>query len=370
MKNRKTLIIVAAVLAVLFIIRAVVVNIKRAVPVQVTTPVLGSITAKVRAAGTITSRKVFKITAPVSGQLQDIPSELNTGSKVSKSAVLAMIKPTEEEISNAEEELKSAEINLKLSQQKLDLTKQLFDMKAVAQQEVVQAEIALMREDSAVQKLRARLTGKNVTVPFDSVIVKMGIKNGEIISAGSELFTIADMKNLISVLNVSESDISKIFVKQQVDIIGSDSESVLKGKVESISMVAQDTGADQERREPPKYVVQVTIVVPERNELRLGGNVWGEVKLETKPNVLSVPMEAILYETTSAIPQPYLYVMRNGTAKKVFVETGINDTKNVEISADLMPNEQIITVGNVNIKDGSRVRLLTQREIEEQIELK
>ncbi len=367
MKNKKLWYILIIVFILLFIIRSIVLNFQRATPVQVITPVIGELISKVRASGTITSRRVFKITSPTSGQVQDIPSNLTTGTKVAKGQIIAVIKPTEEDIANAEEELKTADINLKLAQQKYDLTKKLYDMKAIAQQELIREEINLMREDSAVQKLRSRLQGKQIVVPFDSVIVKMNIKTGEIVGAGAEMFTIADMTNLIAVLNVNESDISKIYQSQKVDIIGTDITSQLRGKVETISMVAQETSTEQERREPPRYLVQVGISVPEKNELRLGGNIWGEIALERKENVLNVPLEAILYDSGSAIPQPYVYLNRTGVAKKVFIETGINDGKNVEIMNGVNTDDQVITVGNVNLRDGRRVRLITKSEMEEEV---
>jgi multidrug resistance efflux pump len=97
-------------------------------------------------------------------------------------------------------------------------------------------EINLLREESNVQKIKDKMQPKIIEVPFDGFIVKIDGKNGQVVNSGKEMFVVADMNILVAVIDVLETDISKVELGQEVIIYGEGLPQLI-GKIKNISMV-------------------------------------------------------------------------------------------------------------------------------------
>ena len=77
------------------------------------------------------------------------------------------------------------------------------------------------------------------------------------------------------------------------------------------------------------------------------------IALREIPNALVVPPQAV----SSGGKGPSLFIVEQGKAKAVQVQTGITDGKWVEITSGLKGDEEVVAVGKRQLLDGSPVRV-------------
>ncbi|MCS7228111.1 MAG: efflux RND transporter periplasmic adaptor subunit [Endomicrobia bacterium] len=355
-KKRAIIIIIIVVLG-LVMIRTLLIRKYGVVEVEVVRPFIDNMIVTIKCPGSITSKKVHTITAPISGEVAEMSEALITGKKVKKGERLCLVVPREEDLSSAKEELKFAEFSLMSARQDYEVSKQLYALKAISEQELKTKEINLLKEESNVQKIKDKMEPKVIEAPYDGVIVKIEVKNGQAVTSGKDMFVIADMNVLVASLEVLEADINKVELGQKVIIYG-EGIPQLNGKIENISMVREETTPG----ELPKYKVQAGIKYTKNLQLRLGGSITGEIILQQKNAVLQLPLEAVLYELSTPV-KPYIFVISKGKAYKRYVEVGVNNGKFIEILSGVDSAEYVVTTGNVMLRDGQNVKITAKRNI-------
>ncbi|MDI6692059.1 MAG: efflux RND transporter periplasmic adaptor subunit [Anaerosomatales bacterium] len=85
----------------------------------------------------------------------------------------------------------------------------------------------------------------------------------------------------------------------------------------------------------------------------LGMNGTAEIVVESLPDVLSVPVEAVLDDGGKS----YVYVVRDGKARRVNVETGRMTETRAEIVSGLKEGDEVIVGGLSSVKDGASVKV-------------
>lgn len=334
----------------------------------------GSITAAVRAAGTINSRRAVKITAPVSGVISGIPERIKTGSLVESGRLLMGITPSPEEKASAIDELKEALINLDLSRKKYDLSCEMFSLKAISSQELLKEKMSLEKEEKNIRKLREKTKSRSFNASFGGVIVKLNVKNGEIVKQDGELFTLVDMNCLVAEVDIPETDIARVKAGQQVNIYGESFSLTLTGSVEDVALAAKE---QRDYQGTPMFLATVAIENPNDITLLIGSSIAAEIVIEIKENVLLAPLEAVLYrageagsggdpsrpDTAAPGTSAYVFVAKRSRAVIRPVTTGIANEQMVEITSGLTDGEQVITFGNLALKNGQRIKLLKDQNV-------
>lgn len=335
----------------------------------------GSITAAVRAVGTINSRRALKIISPVNGVINGIPERIKTGSLVEAGRSLMGITSSPEEMASVIDEVKEARINLELSQKKYELSREMYGLKAISSQELLKEKMNLEKEEKNLRKLREKTKTKSFQAPFGGVIVKLNVKNGEIVKQGDELFTLVDMNCLVAEVDVPETDIAKIKTGQMVSIYGESFPAALQGRIEDVALAAKE---QRDYQGTPLFLATVAIEKPSDITLLIGSSITAEIVIESKENVLLAPLEAVLYrtaetgnagdppraETATPNPSAYIFVAKHSRAEIRPVTTGIANEQMVEISSGLTDGENVITYGNLTLKNGRRIkRLKGQNEL-------
>ena len=278
---------------------------------------------------------------------------------------------------------------------------------------VQEAQIGVRRARESVQTSEARanqqqaiLRGESsqrfkstTTSPLTGVVVDIPARVGQFAVAGlstTSLMTIADMTTINVEVNVDETEISQIEVGQpakiKVDAMG---ERELEGAVVQKNPLAvsrsDTTGGGitnrvnvQEAKEF-KVIVEIKNLTDEvRNGLRPGMTATANVTTKVKPNVIAVPLQAIVEKSPSPTPTPAagqqpapppaapaekkdvkgVYVLDNNKVKFVAVETGITGESDIEIVSGLQPQMEVITGPSRvmrTLKEGDTVKRQTRR---------
>ncbi len=218
----------------------------------------------------------------------------------------------------------------------------------VAQSHDLRAAAQLASAQSALQAAEAMMAYATIRAPFDGVVTKRNASIGSMIQAGTSstampIVRLAENDLLRLVLPVPESAAASVKVGQSVDITVTSRGQALTGKItrlaESVQMATRTMDAE--------------VDVP-NTDGQLYPGMYAEVHLHLKarPNVLSVPLDAVEGLSTSG---EQVYVARGGELHIVKVVTGLQTSAQVEIISGLTAGDQVVVGRHVGLFDGEKV---------------
>ncbi len=197
-----------------------------------------------------------------------------------------------------------------------------------------------------------------IVAPFDGVIQSIAtqpndpltnMREGDAVTQGQALFTIAGSDAYIVKAQVDEQDVINVRRGQQAEVSSEDFPGkTLAGHVTSISPLAiRSTDASSTARQ-----VLTTIQLDHApSYLKDGMSVDVDIVTTNLRNVLTVPAAAIVREQGKT----YVFVARGGKARKQLVRTGeSNDTQTV-VSSGLQRGDKVIVDKNPALSDGVAV---------------
>jgi HlyD family secretion protein len=297
-----------------------------------------------------------------------------------------------------------------MAKQDYDAKKAAYDTDvASVAQAVAQLNQAKAQTDSArghlgtqMATLRANQDALSKTVsiaPFDGIVTNLPVREGETVvvgiqnAEGSTLMTIADMSVVTAEVKVDETDIVNIKIGQPAEVsVDAIPGKVFKGHVTLVGdqallrstgvATSQSTTGTEEAKD---FKVVVTLDNP-NDELRPGLSTTAKITTASKPNVLSLPIQALTMYTppaapnkgnveaasTSSGPKPApvqgVYVVEKDAhgkqrAKFVPVTTGITGATDIEVLSGLKDGEEIVTGPYKTLrvlKDGALLKRDTQ----------
>lgn len=185
------------------------------------------------------------------------------------------------------------------------------------------------------------LSKSTITTPISGIVTVLNVKNGEIATNEKLIATITDTSKMQVTLAVDELDINKVQVGQTTAIKIDDIENKkFTGIVESIAQSGTTTN------NVTTYNVVVTIDNPENVKIGMNANVT--IAVQSKENVLTVPVEAIIEKNGKK------YVMvSDGTQKST--------TSNNKSSANNKNSTNNVTAGKlVEVKTGLKNKTLIE----------
>lgn len=177
----------------------------------------------------------------------------------------------------------------------------------------------------SLQNAQDQLENYNITAPIAGKVIKKTSKTGDSIETGVGssviMAVIADMSKIVFDISVDELDITKLSVDQSVNITADAfEERRFMGRVDYVSSIGTTSNG--------VTTYPVTIEITNPDGLIPGMNVDANIVVESKENVLMVPVSAVNRGNTVTV--------KNGTeTKRVKVETGINNDDFIEIISGL-----------------------------------
>lgn len=186
--------------------------------------------------------------------------------------------------------------------------------------------------------------GKFITAPYDCVIIEYSVPTAKSACTSSDYIYIASLEDLYINININEENINNISKGQNVEIISNYDESkTYQGeisKIESVGTVGNGS---------TNFSAIVSIV--NDGNLKIGMSATCTITIESKENVLAVPIEAIQFEDNERFVNK---LTSNGTYEKTIIETGKANENYVEILSGLADGDKVsyetttITVTNTD----------------------
>jgi RND family efflux transporter MFP subunit len=277
------------------------------------------------------------IGSDASGKL--ISLNVQEGDRVSQGQVIAKVDDEMLQI-----QLQNLEVSIEGQRNDDQRNEALSKDKAIPEIQLEKTKLGLKSTELQKQQLQKQLRSTSITAPFSGIITKKMVDLGSVIGPGSPLVEITDISSLKLTISVPERDILKFKTGQAVEVKADvHGDKMFVGKVSYISVQGDKS-----------HNFKIQITVPNgKNELMAG--MYGTASLTNSQSItsLSIPRKALVGSTKD----PKVYVVRNGVAKLTSFNAGTADGEYIEVISGILPNDQIVIKGQVNIQDNTNVKI-------------
>jgi membrane fusion protein (multidrug efflux system) len=311
-----------------------------AVPVEAAKVVAGPLSEQVTAVGTMLSDESVTVSSEIPGRLQAI--HFAEGQPVAKGAALFGL---DDSVYRAQ--LADVEAKLKLAEQTHERTSRLFTNKYATAQSADEAISNLAVTKAAVELARVQLEKTQIVAPFSGIVGLRHVSVGEYITAGQALVNLEAIDPVKADFRVPEKFLPAIKVGQSIRIkVDAFPGENFEGKVYAIDPRIDVAGRS----------LLVRAKVPNAGKrLRPGLFARVTVLLQLKEDALTVPEQAIVPQGDSQ----YVFRIDGGKAKLTKVTVGMRRSGRVEILEGLSVSDEVVTAGQLKIRDGTPVTVVT-----------
>ena len=294
---------------------------------------------QVTAIGTLLSDEAVTVSSEIPGRLKEI--HFQEGQPVVKGAPLFTL---DDSVYRAH--LADAEAKLKLAEQTHQRASQLFKNKYATAQAVDEATSSLAVNTATVELARVQLDKARIVAPFSGIVGLRHVSAGEYITSGQALVNLEAIDPVKADFRVPERFLPAIRVGQTIRIkVDAYPEDVFEGKVYAIDPRLDVAGRS----------LLVRALVPNKDRrLRPGLFARVTVLLQLKEDALSVPEQAIVPQGDAQ----YVFKIVNGKVMLTKVVTGTRREGRVEIVDGLSVGDEVVTAGQLKIRDGSAVSIV------------
>jgi HlyD family secretion protein len=316
-----------------------------------------SITEKAVAVGQVQPRQKFQVKAKISGIVGRTFVEVGDTVKAGDPLFEITPDPTPLEVTEVDRRVESAQASFNRAKADLDRSLELSRSGVVPKSDVDAkresfelAKVALNKAQQDRQLTRnGRLTGgagmeSIVRAPAAGTVLSRSVNPGDPVvpltsyQPGTELATIADMRDLIFRGTVDEIDVGKLRVGLPARIkVGALPTDVVTGSVSRIAPQAQ------QKEGATLFDVEVELDKTQNITLRAGYSANADVVIREKKDVLTVPERLVIFEDGGQkafveLPGP----TAEAEPKKVEIKVGISDGMNVEIVSGLKKGDKVV----------------------------
>jgi RND family efflux transporter MFP subunit len=314
-------------------------------------------TSGVSASGQIEAGQTAMISTRLMGTINHIYVEV--GDRVHKGQLLISV-------SNADLLAQRAQANASISEAKaasavsskdLERFTQLYKQQSASAKELENVTLQNQSVRSKLETARqmknqvdAQLAYTHITAPFTGVITKKFMDEGSMANPGMPLLALEQGSNFQAVVNVSESDISKIKQGARVKVVIKSPDVQTMGIVSEISPSSQFSGG--------QYVVKISIADSKSLGIKAGMyvNVFipGVQIKNGRSATMMIPVSAIV--NNEQLTGIYT-VSNDGKALLRWIRLGKQIGNNVEVLSGLAPTERFVVNTQGSLSNGCSVNI-------------
>jgi len=279
--------------------------------------------------GSIEANESVILKSEVSGIITGI--FFNEGERVEKGKLL--IKVYDDDL---QAQLAKSKANLKLAEGVEFRQRQLLEPEAISRQEYDVVIANLQAAEADVALLTSQISKTEIKAPFDGTIGFRKVSPGEYITPGI---------NIASLVDDNPAKIQFALPEKYAQLVGVN--TVIRYRLEGQPLIRTATVyAVAPLIDPATRTLQLKALSPNPNgALKPGAFARIEVLMQTKPNVIFIPTEAVLSESVGE----KVYLFKDGKVNPVIVETGTRTNTRVEIVRGIVPGDTVITSGMMQI---------------------
>ena len=234
--------------------------------------------------------------------------------------------------------------SVKEQEAELNRTKILVQSGAIPGSQLDTARAKYEGARALMAKARESAGDYSVAAPWDGVVSKVLVKDGDFVAPRAPLVEMYDPNSLVIRLAVPEAQSTLVFkgmpVKVQMDAYPG---KTFEGK---ISLVYPDLDTRMRTRTAEVKLDYPVALIP-------GMFARLQVVLETATDAVVVPGDAVLVLPNG---EKVAFILKDGKAQRRVVQTGLEAGGQVQIVSGIQPGETVVTAGNEKLKDGMEVK--------------
>ncbi|WP_352402822.1 efflux RND transporter periplasmic adaptor subunit [Pyramidobacter sp.] len=323
--------------------------------------------------GTVQGSQRVNLSFRVPGPLVEFPVEM--GSRVAKGDLIGRIDPRDfrTRLSDAQSRLSQTQARYGEALNNFRRYDELYKKQSVSQAQYDRyktaldvARSALKTAEASVAAAQDALADTELRAPFGGVIVARMAENFQDVQAKQPVASLQNLDTVEIVIRVSEEDIANIAVADEKNRMFRLSEKVsldleatldeLPGQ--SFRVAFKEVGAQSDPR-TQTYPVTVTMPQPKSARILPGMAVNVTASLiggETGDPNFYVPLEAVVGDVSG---RTWVWRCgRGGDIARVPVTLGDFRGSRIQITGELAPGDQIVTVGARGLREGQKVRVV------------
>ena len=253
------------------------------------------------------------------------------------------------------------------------------------------ADANVLQSKAQLREVLETLYKTTIYSPMDGTITQLNVELSERVlgsgfSQGTNIMTVSDLSNMEAVVEVDENDVVLISVGDTANVsVDAFGDREFSGVVTQIGNSAQSTGFGTQEQ-VVNFEVKIKLLDLDPN-LRPGMSCNADIETETVFDVISVPLQSVTArtdvpennDTTKSDngeeeeknprernkPKEVVFLVEDGKAKMVVVETGISDDNYLEIKSGLEIDKEVVSGSyraiSRELNDGSIVRVEKKR---------
>lgn len=287
--------------------------------------------------GSIEANEQVQIRTEISGIVKTI--FFKEGTLVNKGDML--IKINDDEL---QAQLLQATTKENLAKENEYRSKMLLQKEAISQQEYDATLADLKSLQAQTQLIKAQLSKASIRAPFSGKIGLRSISEGEYVTSATVITSLVNANPVKITFSIPEKYANRIPLNTKLTFTTSSSTEVFNAQVFAI--------------EPSINIATRTIQLKalannSGGKLLPGSFAKIDLPLSSIKDALLVPTEAIV----PVLKGKKVFIMENGLAKDVEVETTARTEKDVLVSAGIKPGDTVLTTGIMSLKTGMPVKV-------------
>ena len=301
----------------------------------------------------------------VAGPVVELPVKI--GDAVAKGDKVARLDPApfRADVDGANAALKRAQATLKNANIELERSDTLYKQghiaKARLDSDTAAADVASAEVSSARASLQRAQLDLDYTVlqtPFDGIVVATYVENFEEVQAKQAVMRIVNADQIEMVVDIPENLISAApKVKTVIVVFDAYPDHELIGTIKEIGTEASET----------TRTYPVTLIMDQPDDIKIlpgmaGKATGGEVdeSLVAEQGGLEIPLGATFTEGEDGATFVWVVDETSQVVSKRGVEVREIGDLGLRVASGVMPGEWIVTAGVHSLRDGQKVRLLTE----------
>ncbi|MFH0821348.1 MAG: efflux RND transporter periplasmic adaptor subunit [Pseudomonadota bacterium] len=299
----------------------------------------GEISHTLELTGSVEPTRVARLASPAEGPIMNC--RVREGDAVTQGSRVLSIgrrKATEALLTSAEQDLKT-------EKEELARIEKLVESGAIPKDQLETAKAKRSRMAANLERVKENTADYEVEVPWDGIVSKVLVADGNYVAARSPLVEVFDPASLVVRMAVPEAQSLEIRTDMEVSVgLDAHSGKKFKGKVVRVY-------PELDRRMRTRIAeVQVT----DKVDLVPGMFARLNLALRSERDAVVVPSDAVIVTPKGL---RVAYVIQDDKAIQRKVTTGIESGGKTQILSGVKPGERIVVAGNEKLKDGTEVRM-------------
>ena len=307
-----------------------------------------------------------EVKSKVAGQVEKVL--VQEGELVKKGALLLKLDATDfrrdvaqrqADVAQRQADVAQAQNSLEYARLNLDRRQRGLEARGVSQADVDVATTELKAKTVSLRSAQVMLQGAQVALgasedrlrytqivaPMDGTVIQRAIEPGEVVTPGVQatfegkpLLTVANLGTLVVKTDLNQIDVAKVKLKQKVTL----TLDALPGKIYEATISKVAAAATVPKDKPFDVFPTEATLSKSDGLIKPGMTADVRIHVETKGNILSVPIEALRKEKGKNYLTLITTQKQRQSKKEIEVETGVRSDREVEILSGIKEGDRVL----------------------------